>query len=355
MTTGLELVATAARTPVGLTAETSAAAIRAGISRLREFSFIAANGKPVVLGTDPRLDETAEGRARMWPMLEAVLDQVLRAAGPGLARMRQGCDVLLALPEPRPGFPEAEAQWLCQATQAHLRARGVASRVAIAGRGHAGALAAIHQATERVAQRRAQPEDPVFMVLGVDSHHHPETLLWLETKRRLALPGIRGGFTPGEAAGGLVLTTKAIRSAWGLPCLAVVTGAGIAQESLLRTSETGSFGLGMHAAVTQAASALSLPRDAADTVYCDINGERYRSEEWGLFAMRGFRAIRSLAYLAPSDCWGDVGAAFGPLAAILATQAFLRGYAEGSRALVMAGSESGLRGALFLQSPETRP
>ncbi len=351
MTTGLELVATGARTPVGLTAETSAAAVRAGISRLREFSFIDANGKPIVLGSDPRLAHEAQGRDRMWPMLEAVLDELLRKAGPGLSRLRHGCNVLLALPETRPGFSDAEAQALCQATKAHLDARGVPSRAAIAGRGHAGALAAIHQATERVAQRRTQPEDPVFLILGLDSHHHPDTLLWLENEQRLALEGIPSGFTPGEAAAGLVLTTKAVRSALGLPCLAVVTGAGVAQESRLRTSETGSFGIGMTQAVTQAASGLALPQDAADTVYCDINGERYRSEEWGFFAMRGFRMIRSLAYLAPSDCWGDVGAAFGPLATILATQSFVRGYAAGPRALVMAGSESGLRGAVFLQSP----
>jgi 3-oxoacyl-[acyl-carrier-protein] synthase-1 len=351
LTTGLEIVAAGARTPVGLTAETSAAAVRAGISRLREFSFIDANGKPIVLGTDPRLDQRAQGRARMWPMLEAVLDEILRKAGPGPARLAHGCNVLLALPEPRPGFPDADAQWLRQATQAHLDARGVSSRVVIAGRGHAGALSAIHQATQRVAQRRAQPEDPVFLILGLDSHHHPDTLLWLEAEQRLALEGIPNGFIPGEAAGGLLLTTKALRSAWRLPCLAVVAGAGVAQESLSRTSETGSFGIGMHHAVTQAAGALSLPADAADTVYCDINGERYRSEEWGFFALRGYRAIRSLAYLSPSDCWGDVGAAFGPLASILATESFARGYATGPRALVMAGSESGLRGAVFLQSP----
>jgi 3-oxoacyl-[acyl-carrier-protein] synthase-1 len=334
---------------VGLTAETSAAAVRAGLSRLREFPFIAASGRPLILGTDPRLDDGARGRARMWPMLEAVLDELLHKVGAGLARRRHECDVLLALPETRPGFPDADAEWLCQAARAHLDARGVPSRAVIAGRGHAGALAAIHQATQRAA------EDPVFVVLGVESYHHPETLLWLEAEQRLALEGNPNGFTPGEAAGGLVLTTTAVRSAWEAPCLAVVTGAGIAQESLLRTSETGSFGVGMHQAVTRAASGLSLPLDAADAVYCDINGERYRSEEWGFFALRGFQALRSLAYLAPCDCWGDVGAAFGALATVLASHAFRRGYAAGPRALVMAGSERGLRGAVFLQSSQLRP
>ena len=187
----------------------------------------------------------------MWPMLEAVLDQVLRTVGTGLARLRSGCDVLLAVPETRPGFPDAEAQWLCQATRAHLGARGVASRVALAGRGHAGALAAIHQATQRVAQRRTQPEDPVFLVLGVESHHHPTTLFWLETEQRLALEGIPNGFTPGEAAAGVVLTTKGVRSAWGMPCAwtplslsglpvaLIVTQNFLLKRSLLRQRDEG--------------------------------------------------------------------------------------------------------------------
>ncbi len=354
MTTGLECVAVGARTPVGLSAETSAAAVRAGISRLREFSFIAASGKPMVLAADPRLADTAQGRARLWPMLVAVLDELLRKVGAGLARYQHGCEVLLALPETRPGFPEAEARWLHEATRAHLADRGVISRVVLAARGHAGALAAIDQATRRIAGRAAS-EAPVFIVLGLDSYHHPETLLWLEAQQRLALEGVPSGFTPGEAAAGLVLTTRAVRVAWGLPCLAVVTGAGVARESLSRTSETGSFGIALHDAVTQATSGLSLPADAADAVYCDINGERYRSEEWGFFALRGYRAIRSLAYLAPCDCWGDVGAAFGPLASILAIQSFVRGYAAGPRALIMAGSEGGLRGAICLRSPSTAP
>lgn len=351
MTAELELIATGARTPVGLTAEASAAAVRAGISRIGEFPFIAANGAPVALGADSLLDPRAQGRARMWPLLQSVVDQLLKTLGPRLARLPHGCEVLLAVPETRPGFPEAEAQWLCQAVRAHLEARGVASRVVIAGRGHAGALAAIESAMRQVAERRAQAEGPVFMVLGLDSHHHPDTLLWLESGQRLALEGVPNGFIPGEAAGGLVLTTRAVRSAWGLPCLVVVTGAGVAHESLLRTSETGSFGVALSQAVGRAASGLSLPDDAADAVYCDINGERYRSEEWGFFAMRGSRAMRSPSYLAPCDCWGDVGAAFGPLATILAAQSFIRRYAAGPRALVMAGSESGLRGAVFLRSP----
>ena len=91
-----------------------------------------------------------------------------------------------------------------------------------------------------------------------------------------------------------------------------------------------------------------------DTLYCDINGERYRSEEWGFVAMNTASLWKSLDYEAPSACWGDVGAAFGTLAGVLALQSYARGYARGPRALVMAGSESGLRGAMLLQDSRAR-
>ena len=58
----LDIVALGARTPVGITAEESAASVRAGICRAREFPFIDARGEPVVLATDGALDTQLEGR-----------------------------------------------------------------------------------------------------------------------------------------------------------------------------------------------------------------------------------------------------------------------------------------------------
>ena len=52
--TPLEVVAIAARTPVGLTAATTAAAVRAGISRVIEFPFITRQGEPIITAADPR-------------------------------------------------------------------------------------------------------------------------------------------------------------------------------------------------------------------------------------------------------------------------------------------------------------
>jgi 3-oxoacyl-[acyl-carrier-protein] synthase-1 len=87
-------------------------------------------------------------------------------------------------------------------------------------------------------------------------------------------------------------------------------------------------------------------------MYCDINGERYRSEEWSLAVLRVPHATKTLDYVAPVACWGDVGAAIGPLSCILATRAWARRYSKGRNALIWCGSETGLRAAIALTAPE---
>lgn len=345
MSTAVELIAVGARTPVGLVAETTAAAVRAGISRLREIPFATVSGEPLVAALDSKLDPLPRGRDRMLPLADSALEEVVRKLG-GAATF-PSCEVLLALPEVRPGFSSADAEWLVAAVGARLRALSIQARVAIGGRGHAGVVAAIVQAQQAVTIRPDIPQ----LVLGVDSHHHPLTYLWLEDQRRLAQPAVRGGMVPGEGSGCLVLTSTRARRAMRAPVLAVLAGAHTAQETRLRQSETGSLGHALADAVLGALAGASLPSEAVDTTYSDINGERYRSEEWGLFAMRASAALRSLDYEAPSNCWGDVGAAFGALATVIAAQSFARRYARGPRALVMAGSEGGLRGAVLWHEP----
>lgn len=347
MRTQVEVVAIGARTPVGLTAEHSAASVRAGLTRYAEYPFIDARGEPVVVAADRLLEPEVEGRARLIPMAESVLEELEGKLGQEIL-YKVRLSVLLALPEARPGFSEGDAAWVADALAAHLRAKAPRAHVEIAGRGHAGALLAI----EQVARECSESRDNLFLVVGVDSYLHADTFGWLERDRRFAQPGVRAGFTPGEGAGCLALISTGLRRYLRLPQLAILRGVCTAREARLRDSETGSLGVGMTQAVRGAVAGLELPREGVDAVYTDINGERYRSEEWGFVALRAPLAWKAPGYKAPSDCWGDVGAASGALGGILAVQSFARGYARGPRALVVAGSDNGLRGAMLLQAPQ---
>lgn len=339
------VVAVGARTPVGLRTDSTAAAVRAGLSNFAEYPFAMRSGQPVVVSADPLLDTAIEGAARLVLMAESALREVAEALGDDLTRLPG--HVLLALPEPRPGLSDDDATRIARDIDDLLPGLGLSGRTSIAGRGHAGGAVALAKAHRALADGRGD----LVIVLGADTYHHPESFMWLEAERRFAQPAIRGGFIPGEGVAALALLSDTAAARLGATPLAVVEAVGLGTETLLRASETGSFGQGMSAAVEAATRMLDLPQEAVDTVYADINGERYRSEEWGFMAMKLYRAFRSLEYEAPASSWGDVGAASATLFGILAVESFRRGYARGPRVLAMVGSDSGQRGAVLMSAP----
>jgi 3-oxoacyl-[acyl-carrier-protein] synthase-1 len=102
--------------------------------------------------------------------------------------------------------------------------------------------------------------------------------------------------------------------------------------------------------VGRATEDLRLPEEAVDDIYCDINGERHRSDDWGFMVLRVPNVFRDgTSYVAPAGNWGDVGAASGALSCVLAVEALRRNYAKGPLSLVCASSDGGLRAALLLE------
>lgn len=349
MSTPLEIVAIGGRTPVGLVAETAAAAVRAGICGIEDYPFVTIQGESMTLAVDARLSSRLEGTQRLLPLVHAVLEEVARKLAAAPRPYRGPVDLWLALPESRPGFPEQELQDIGKYLATSLRATGTELRTELIGRGHAG----VAQVIERAVQGAAAGREVLTVVVGVDSYIHPETLTWLE-RQRVFGPDARNGFHPGEAAGCLVLASPRLRHASGLACLATIAGVATAQEHRLPGTEAGSLGEGMTQAMLGALAGLQLPDEAVDTVYCDINGERYRSEEWAFMNLRAPTAIRAPSYEAPADCWGDVGAASGALFGVLAVRAWARAYAAGPRVLALTGSTGGLRGAIRFEQPAKR-
>ncbi|NVB38893.1 hypothetical protein G6O69_13710 [Pseudenhygromyxa sp. WMMC2535] len=304
----------------------------------------------MIASSDARLSVDLRAPARIEAMARNTLAEVLHALR-GRERLFATTRVLLAPPETRPGFGEEHVSAIAQRLCTCLHATGLPASVDLAGRGHAG----VAQALAWIQAEASHDDSTLFLVVGADSYIDPHTFMWLERERLLAcLPSVRSGFVPGEAAACLALTTTATRRRLGLPSLAALLGVGVAKETLLRDSQTGSFGAGMSAALHQALGTLALPECAPDVVYTDINGERYRSEELGFVALRMPEAFPNLDYEAPASCLGDIGAASGAFAAIMATHAWARGYAPGPRAMVMTGSASGLRGVFILQRTSTR-
>ena len=93
------------------------------------------------------------------------------------------------------------------------------------------------------------------------------------------------------------------------------------------------------------------PKEIVGSQYCDLNGERYRTEEYMYATQRihptAFREVED--YVAPADCWGNVGAASAPLQCILAIEAHRRGYGNGPLAMTWCSSEGQARGGAVLE------
>ncbi len=345
------IVATGARTPLGLRSAPSASAYRAAVGAARDHPFmIDRTGYPMLGALDRALDPHLTGSERLIALASSALRE---ACAPLLVEAASGLRVplYLGLPEIRPGFSSLDAQQMQARIAAAKDLATVISNVEIRTEGHASGLCAMGVAVAHL-QRGAFE---ACLVGGVDSYFHPDTMEWLDANRQLLGSDARSAFVPGEGAGFCLVMTERLRGRLGLPALAHIVACGQGRETkLIKTSDV-CVGEGLTSAVHQAAATLDRSSERVNCVICDINGERYRGEEWGFVCLRLSHYFDDpSAYWSPADCWGDMGAASGPLFAMLACQAAARGYDKGPRALLWASSESGLRAAALLDVRVTK-
>jgi 3-oxoacyl-[acyl-carrier-protein] synthase I len=347
MNQSVAIVAAGARTPLGLDLASSAAAVRARISALSAHPYMVdSQGEPVRGAIDALIPPSVQGTERLFALASGALDDLFNT-WPADTAANRVLPTLLAVPEHRPGFgPDDEALLLRD-----LNARTclpIATRVP--ARGHAGALHAVGLACERIAAGKMD----LCLVGGVDSYFHHDTLDWLMEGDQLAMDNRRTGFHPGEGAGFVALVgERQLRINPELSVLAWVRGHSSARETSLINADDINQAKALTHAIEEAARGLQ-PGESLDQIWCDINGERYRTDEWSYVLLRSPQVFRlrhgePIDYQTTADVWGDVGAAGGGLMVGLALRAWVRHYDRGPFALVFAGSQGGLRSAVILQ------
>jgi 3-oxoacyl-[acyl-carrier-protein] synthase-1 len=307
-------------------------------------------GDPMPSALDALLDPGVMGAERFVAMAETAL----REACAVLVESRtpvQRLNVFLGLPEIRPGFARRDVDII---RSSFLRFEGlpiIVSDITVIPEGHAAGLFALATAQKEIEDGSVE----MCLVGGVESYFHPDTMEWLDANRQLAGAVSRSGFVPGEGAGFCLLMSENSRARLGVKSLARVVTVEIGKEAnLIKTTDL-CLGAGLTAVVQSAVSTLSPESEKVNAIICDVNGERYRGEEWGFVCLRLARYFDDpTAYWSPADCWGDMGAASALLFAMLACQASARGYAVGPRTLLWGSSEGGLRGAALLESSRER-
>jgi 3-oxoacyl-[acyl-carrier-protein] synthase-1 len=191
------------------------------------------------------------------------------------------------------------------------------------------------------------------VVAGGDSYLEPDMLEWLEDTDQLHGAGPRNnawGFVPGEGAGAILLLAAEVAERAAIKPFGRLTGLGLGKETNLIRTGTVCLGLGLTAAFRGAFT--DLPDQVKMTdIYCDMNGDAYRADEYG-FAVTRTRERFHVAtdFVAPADCWGDVGAASATLSIVLACIASAKNYSNGSTGLVWGSSETGERGAVVINT-----
>ncbi|MEM7160639.1 MAG: beta-ketoacyl synthase N-terminal-like domain-containing protein [Myxococcota bacterium] len=340
------IVAMGARTPVGLRAETSAAAIRAGISRHASHpTMIDGAGDPLCCAVDATLDPDLRGAARAETLAMSALQECIEPLVPvGKATL----SLWMGVPETRPGWGEADTKQLMRRLSSTLGERFNLEQVMSVPRGHASGLAALELALREVDSGRVHG----CIVGGVDTYLHHETIDWLDETRQIMTATNRSSFVPGEGAGFFVVMTESMARTLRLTVLATVRAVSTAVEPHPIKTPGICIGEGLTEAIRGATAPLRLPEEKVATTYCDINGERYRNDEFFYVPLRLWAPfVDSNRFEAPADCWGDVGAASGPLLAMLAIASGQRGYARGPHVLLWTSSEGGTRAAATLSLP----
>ncbi|MBN2530752.1 MAG: hypothetical protein JXR76_30470 [Deltaproteobacteria bacterium] len=343
MSSHLHIVAISARTPLGLNAKASAAAVRAGIDGIIEHPFMTNNaGDPIPAIIDREINPALFGAERLSALAIPAIDALCAE----LAQLEKSFDkvpLLIGLPEFRPGWNAKCLAVFKRAIQNQNVGFDWQDTIELFPNGHAAGIIALKRAQDIILSGRSK----LCIVGGVDSYFDPDTIDWLDENRRIIGENRRSAFIPGEGAGFLAVVGQELAFRFRNQSPAQIRAIGLAKEDKLINTDTICLGEGLTTAVRDALAPLSMPRDMIDVVYCDVNGERYRSEEWAFTVLKNPHTFKDPAgHELVSTYLGDVSAASAPLFIMLAMRSGQRGYAKGQRHLVWSSSNTGERSAV---------
>jgi len=343
------IVGVGACTNLGTNAPSTAAAVRAGIAGFSEDPRIVdETGNPVVLARASYIPDDAKGLKRFLVLGVSAAMEAIESLGEEVKKI-PSFPIIIGLPAQRPGLSEEIGNVFKEKFRDMLEEKCLIADIETIHTGHAAGLTAIEKACEKI-----QNNDIDFcLVGGIDSYLELETLKWIETCDQLHGAGEFNnawGFIPGEASGFCFLASgRAIREYNFIPLGEVVAAVTTIEKNLIKT-RTVCLGEGLTEAFKQVFQRIPLTDVKINHVTCDLNGEPYRADEFGYATTRLSRYfVDPSDFLTPADCWGDVGAASGPLFISLAITAWRKGYAKGPYILLCAGSEGGQRSASVIR------
>jgi 3-oxoacyl-[acyl-carrier-protein] synthase I len=329
----LQIVGSGLVTSVGLSTAAAAAAIRAGVSNAQLTRFMDWGGEWMAAHVVPI--EAPNPRAKLLQMAATAIGECLASAA---RESSTGTALVLCLPEasrPSTGNEVGESAIAELSSMVGTTFSADSSTIAV---GRVGGFVGLHHARALLGEGKAD----AVLVAGVDSYVNWPALSHFENQHRLLTSKNSDGFLPGEAAAAVMVTRPV--SGTALRC----EGLGFAKESATVDASVPLRADGLVEAIRAAARDADCRAQDFDLRITALSGEHYYFKEAALAMARLVRDPMPEADLwHPADCVGEVGAAAGPLAMILAATGCAKGYAEASRILCHLSNDGAERSAAF--------
>lgn len=337
---GVVIEAVGATCAVGRGIAQIAASVQAGISRVAQSPVHDGVLDPVTMARFPEKDLPPLAHDLDGLGLTSRQRRMLRLAGAPLR------EVLASLPKATPplplylGLPEPRGERVpARNLVAHLTAQAGTTvddrNSQVFPRGRAAGLMALQAAMADLGKGRWEK----VLVGGVDTFLDLALLTELDREGRLLSSRVTDGFVPGEGAAFALLGTRRSRRSPSPTSQVQVLGIGSAQDPGHRYSDKPAKGEGLALALDTLFKSIPVPPVPIASVFAGFNGEHFSAKEWGVAQIRhSDQMARPVRMSHPADCYGDLGAATGPMLLALACATLSRGLAPGP-ALVFASSD----------------
>ena len=349
MTDTISIVGIGMMTPVGDSAAMTSVSVQAGISAYYSSSIYNKRFQPMTLALTPEdalppLHEELEKVPRLTSRQRRMLRLAAKPIAEALSasKLPIAPPLLLAGPEEIPDCPKPiDDSFL---THLHQQAKGGFNlgKSKLFAQGRASGIEVIAQAWTLLTSQA----EPFVLVGGLDTYLDLYFLGTLDMHDRVLADGVMDGFAPGEGAAFLLLASSQAAEKYSLKPIAQICQPALANEPGHRYSQSPYKGEGLSQAVTTALATLNGQK--VNTVFSSMNGENLHAKEWGVASIRNQASLaEKLQFEHPADCYGDPGAAAGPLMIGLAALGMNDGHIQGP-CLVYCSSEHEKRGALCL-------
>ncbi len=324
-------------TGVGLTAQSSCAAIRCGVTNFQESQFRDSAGDFIVASEVP-MEQPWRGTEKLARMLAAVVTESFQAEG-SLNPSEIPLIVCFAERE-RAGRLKLLEQRVVERAQALLEFKIHSSSITVS-QGRVGGVVALREARRMLFEERHS----AVVIVSVDSYLSCEALKHFEQERRLLTASNSNGFVPGEGAAA-VIARKPIS---GDEPQLLVAGIGFGIEKATIESEEPLRADGLAQAIRQSMDDAGVDFGWLDFRIADVSGEQYGFKEATLALARILRSEKEQFDIwHAADCIGEVGSAAGPVAFNVAWHANEKKYSKGDNVLCHFSNDDGKRAAAIL-------